>query len=162
MFFLQAPYSHCCPCSSSMFSMAVNDMNSGPTSLSHNSSYMDCYESPSFKDFNISTLPCNHHVLPGNALYKTLKHIDDSIFFKKLQKPQEKRPKNNTSLHGTISLLITISVPTMSTHTPLFFKRIVVFTQTDFFSLPKLLCLHSPSGEWWRVHHSRSISKIFS
>lgn len=94
-----------------------------------NTSYLGYYRSPSFKDLNTSTLPCIHHILPESARYTMWKHTDDSFFlcFYKLKKKKKNCKRHliqdyNTSQHGTISLLILISIHTISTHTPLFFK----------------------------------------
>lgn len=71
MLFSQTPNSHPYPCSSSRFSLPVNITSIGPSHPSQSTSYMGYYKNPSFKDLNISILPCIHHVLPEGSLYKT-------------------------------------------------------------------------------------------
>lgn len=47
-------------------------------------------------------------------------------FFLKTLSELDTKPKYNISQHGTVFLLIPVSIPTVSTHTPLFFKQINV------------------------------------
>lgn len=143
MFFLQAPYYHRYLCYSSMFSMAVNDANNGPASLSHNGSYMDCYGSPSFKDLNISTLPCFHHVLLENALYKTLKHIDDSISLKPARATGPKTEKQHFSAWYYFLVYHNFSSHCINSYTTIFQAnscscpdRVFLSSQTALSTLP--------------------------